>query len=80
MYGSINPELRTKPITSHEDARAFCQYLHDNELGYHFDDDAQECIGALIPEAWVNDIIRRVDEMFKIVSDPYALMLDVYNL
>jgi hypothetical protein len=78
----VNNTLRT-PITTPEQARAYLAWLVASGLDYHPEEHAANIVrgdgSPVFPGEYAALADARMDEVFGLLADPCAVLLDIYG-
>tara|TARA_R100000664_G_C2718073_1_gene112448 strand:+ start:363 stop:563 length:201 start_codon:yes stop_codon:yes gene_type:complete len=60
-----------KKLTSPEKAKQFIFDLKKNSLDFHFDDDIKDIFKDRLSQLEINQLKKRIKELFIILDDPF---------
>ena len=64
-----------KKITSPEKAKQFIFDLKKNSLDFHFDDDIEDIFKGRFSELEINQLKKRIEELFILLDDPFKYLV-----
>ena len=69
-----------KKLTNKSEAKQFIKDLVINDLDFHFDTPAVEIFKGRLTELEIEDLQKRIDEIFEILEDPFKFSVFYGNL
>ena len=63
-----------KKLTSKNEAKQFIFDLKSNSLDFHLDDDIEDIFKDRLNQLEINQLRKRVKELFKILDDPFEYL------
>ena len=64
-----------KKITNKIEAKQFNFDLKNNSLDFHFDDDIEDIFKGRFNQLEINQLKKRIEELFKIIEDPFKYLV-----
>ena len=64
-----------KKITNKIEAKQFIFDLKSNSLDFHFDDDIEDIFKGRFNQLEINQLKKRIEELFKIIEDPFKYLV-----
>ena len=64
-----------KKLTSPEKAKQFIFDLKKNSLDFHLDDDIEDIFKGRLSELEINQLKKRVKELFILLDDPFKYLV-----
>ena len=64
-----------KKLTSPEKAKQFIFYLKKNSLDFHLDDDIEDIFKGRFSELEINQLKKRIEELFILLDDPFKYLV-----
>jgi len=64
-----------KKLTSPEKAKQFIFDLKKNSLDFHLDDDIKDIFKGRLSELEINQLKKRVKELFILLDDPFKYLV-----
>ena len=64
-----------KKLTNRSEAKQFIKDLVLNDLDFHFDTPALEIFKGRLSELEIEDLQKRIDEIFEILDNPFKYLV-----
>tara|TARA_B100000131_G_C17599722_1_gene402939 strand:+ start:130 stop:360 length:231 start_codon:yes stop_codon:yes gene_type:complete len=64
-----------KKLTNRSEAKQFIKNLVLNDLEFHFDDDIKDIFKNQLSEIEIEDLEKRINEIFEILDNPYKYLV-----
>jgi hypothetical protein len=64
-----------KKITNRSEAKQFIKDLVSNDLDFHFDTSVKEIFQGRLTELEIEDLQKRIDEIFEILDNPFKYLV-----
>ena len=64
-----------KKITNRSEAKEFIKDLVSNDLDFHFDTPAVEIFKGRLSELEINQLKKRIEELFILLDDPFKYLV-----
>ena len=64
-----------KKLTNKSEAKQFIFDLKKNSLDFHLDDDIEDIFKGRLSQLQINQLKKRVKELFKILNDPFKYLV-----
>ncbi len=64
-----------KKLTNKSEAKQFIKDLVLNDLDFHFDTPVVEIFKGRLSELEINQLKKRIEELFKILEDPFKYLV-----
>ena len=64
-----------KKLTNRSEAKQFIKDLVSNDLDFHFDTSVKEIFKGRLSELEIEDLQKRIDEIFEILDNPFKYLV-----